>query len=305
MERFFHYFGFTKTEQRGFFIFVLLVSFICVIKPLYTYFRPLEPSHSSVVYFSDLQKSTTDREGSYHRSDDRPLHRDINAVRGVITYFDFDPNHLPAADWKKIGFSDKQIAVITNYRSKGGVFRSKEDVAKMYSISEKEYDRIAPYIKIGTIKEYSADPRSGGGKQANAEIKKDIRPIAINMGDTSAFKGIYGIGSVLSARIVKYREKLGGYYCVDQLAEVYGISPEQYESMKKKVVLDSVALSRLAINTIDKDELSKHPYISYKQAQVIVNYRNQHGVFKDLNDLKKILILDDLFFRKIEPYLKF
>lgn len=120
------------------------------------------------------------------------------------------------------------------------------------------------------------------------------------------WKLLHGIGSVLSKRIVKYRESLGGFHSIDQINEVYGLSLEIFEQIKPNLQINNETLiQRININLAAADELAIHPYINKKQAQTIVNYRNQHGNFKNLESLSQIKSLDNVFLRKIEYYLEY
>ncbi|HLS37651.1 MAG TPA: helix-hairpin-helix domain-containing protein, partial [Sphingobacterium bovisgrunnientis] len=151
----------------------------------------------------------------------------IKKTNKTITYFTFDPNTATANQWDKLGLSPKQIQVILNYRSKGGKFYKKEDLRKIYSISEKDYNRLESYITIST-----ADDKPKKSFETSAyekrEVKSIARPISINTADTSELKQLKGIGSVLAARIVKFRDALGGFHSVNQIQEVYGISEETF-----------------------------------------------------------------------------
>lgn len=129
--------------------------------------------------------------------------------------------------------------------------------------------------------------------------------IEINTADTSESKKLKGIGSVLSARIVKFRDVLGGFHSIEQIKEIYGISEETYISIKDKLTLSYLKINKLNINQSTVDELAKHPYISKKQAQALVNYRNQHGAYSKMNNLTQNKALDKDFLCKIEPYLEF
>src|SRR5690606_4677327 len=145
MKRFFAYFGFTKAERRGFSILMLLTFVVGIIPFLSHYFNEERVLEHSVTYFSDA-----DTEKDFQRKAVKFVSKDKERKKEHehISYFYFDPNGLPEADWQRLGFSARQIAVIKNYEAKGGRFYKKEDVAKIYSISKKDYERIAPYIVI-------------------------------------------------------------------------------------------------------------------------------------------------------------
>src|SRR5690606_7315930 len=132
-----------------------------------------------------------------------------------------------------------------------------------------------------------------------------VDPVDINKADTVAFKRLKGIGSVYAARIVKFREALGGFHHVGQIKEVYGISDELFQAIHESLILEEKNIRQLEVNRLEVEELAKHPYISKKEASLIVNYRMQHGVFQSIEDLKNIYALSDDFLRKIAPYLRF
>jgi len=111
-----------------------------------------------------------------------------------------------------------------------------------------------------------------------------------------------GIGSKLAARIVNFRDKLGGFYSVDQVGETYGLADSTFQKIKGSLQL-SGSVKKFNINTATKDELKIHPYIKWNLANAIVEYRNQHGAFKSLDELKNIVLIDEVTFEKIVHYL--
>ena len=112
-----------------------------------------------------------------------------------------------------------------------------------------------------------------------------------------------GIGPVLSKRIVSFRQKLGGFYSVDQVAETYNLPDSTFEKIKKYLLPGSKAIKKININSATIEELKAHPYINYSVANAIFQYRQQHGKFNSIDDLKKIVSIDDQLLQKIAPYL--
>lgn len=307
MKKFFLYFGFNRLEQRGFFVFttfMLLIIFIPYGVKLFNHSTSLSPA---LIYFE-----SQDKEQEISQLDLSPPNKNYastNTTKDKITYFNFDPNNLEELSWSKLGFSDKQIKVIKNYEAKGGKFFKKEDVAKIYVISSNDYARIAPYIQIKEQKQSTYMPFNRmETKRRNPDVTVLKRTILVNINtaDTTEWKELKGIGSVLAKRIVKYRDALGGFYSVDQVKEVYGLPVETFDTIHDKLQLgNDLLISNINVNTVTADELSKHPYISKKQALTIINYRNQHGSFKKVESLSSIHSLDNDFLRKIEPYLEY
>ncbi|HAE68400.1 MULTISPECIES: helix-hairpin-helix domain-containing protein [Sphingobacterium] len=315
MKRLLAYFKFNKTEQNGFFIIlviiVLFVTIYALIKsntrdPIPNQAKLFEQSfHDSLEVSGPVNKQEV--EATYSTKDKSAGAISEHSVLEETKLFYFDPNNLPHADWHKLGLSDKQIAVLKNYEKKGGRFRVKTDLKKIYSINGRLYNRLEPYIQIKTM------PDSARTKQQNkAPLLYDkfernkAELIDINTCDTTALISLKGIGSVLSKRILKYKEVLGGFYRIEQLKEVYGVTAETYDQIKDYIVVANLdGIKKININKLDANSLAKHPYLSPKDAKLIVNYRDQHGSYVNIEDLTKIGTLSDLAIAKIAPYLIF
>jgi competence protein ComEA len=226
-----------------------------------------------------------------------------NKSRGEL--FPFDPNTLSKEGWKKLGIRDKTIQTIQNYLTKGGHFNKPEDLQRIYGLYQDEYERLAPYIKIET-------KATGHNRPDETKVFADYNPavkkathhnqINVNAADTTAFISLPGIGSKLANRIINFREKLGGFYTIEQVKETFGLPDSTFQKIKPYLVLENVVVKKVNINTAGIDELKVHPYIRFNIANAIVAYRNQHGPFSDLQDLKKIMIITDDLYEKITPY---
>lgn len=217
--------------------------------------------------------------------------------------FYFDPNNLPADGWRKLGVREKTITTIQKYLTKGGHFYKAEDLKKIYGIHDDEYAKLEPYIKIATT-------HDDAGKQFTIEIKKDkfsnapkFDPVEINTADTSAFIALPGIGSKLASRIVNFRDRLGGFYSPDQIGEIYGLPDSTFQKIRQYLLVRDTTVKKININTATKEELKTHPYIRWALANAIVEYRNQHGNFSSVEDLKKISLITDDVFNKVKFYL--
>src|SRR5690606_29277326 len=172
---------------------------------------------------------------------------DKGRVRKDVTkkLFPFNPNHLPAEQWRKLGLTDRQIKVIHNYESKGGSFRRREDLQKIYSISEACYQELAPYVNIPEMERPSFNTRTRYPDRKAPESKKINRIIELNAADSAALVEVKGIGPVLASRILQYRSRLGGFREVAQLREVFGIDSTRYEEIFSQFAVDSTALRKI------------------------------------------------------------
>ena len=222
--------------------------------------------------------------------------------------FYFDPNSLSKNGWQKLGLRDKTIGIIQNYLAKGGHFKKPEDLQRIYGLHKDDYDRLVPYVKIET---QSAENKNNAfsGTRKFSENKVDswnalrYASIDINAADTADFINLPGIGSKLATRIVNFREKLGGFYTIEQVRETFGLPDSTFQKVKQYLKLENSSIRKININTANIDELKAHPYIRYNIANPIVAYRNEHGSFSSIEDLKKIMIITDEVYQKIAPYL--
>lgn len=127
--------------------------------------------------------------------------------------------------------------------------------------------------------------------------------IDINSADTNQLMKIYGIGSVLSKRIIKYRDLLGGFHNVNQLLDVYAMDTIAFEKFKHQIFVDLSLVKKIDINFASANQLSKYPFINYKLANSIVNYRNNHGLFSNNKELLNLYLMDTITHNKLLPYI--
>jgi competence protein ComEA len=123
--------------------------------------------------------------------------------------------------------------------------------------------------------------------------------IELNSADTTELKSLRGIGSGFARRIVKFRDKLGGFYCKEQLLEVYGLDENIFNLIKDGVLVDVSTIKKMKVNELSIKELKNHPYISYYQALAIVNARDAN-TDKRLNSADEIAISNDITADDIE-----
>ncbi|MDP9042953.1 MAG: helix-hairpin-helix domain-containing protein, partial [Bacteroidota bacterium] len=112
-----------------------------------------------------------------------------------------------------------------------------------------------------------------------------------------------GIGAKLASRIVHFREKLGGFYHVNQVGETYGLPDSTFQKIKPFLRLKNVTLTCMDLNTATKEILQSHPYIRWQIASEIISYRQQHGSFHSVGELLQLAQMDSMKFEKLRPYL--
>ena len=262
----------------------------------------IKVSDSSNDYY---QKNHNEDAYAYQYDKRKSSYNENSTTKGELFYF--DPNTISTSDWKRLGLRDKTIKTIENYLNKGGHFYKPVDLQKIYGLHEDEYERLKPYIKI------ESNPSKTNQELVLTNSKDEPPPaktyasrysiIEVNTADTSAFISLPGIGSKLAARIVTFREKLGGFYSVEQIGETYGLPDSTFQKIKQYLKLDNPSVKKININTATVDEMKAHPYIKFSLANPIVAYRTEHGLFTKVEDIKKVMAVTDDIFKKIAPYI--
>ena len=220
----------------------------------------------------------------------------------------FNPNLANQDEFDQLGMSKKTIKIIFNYRNKGGSFYKKKDLLKIYGMDTTLYQQLEPYILLdknnNTITKDTFQNRKSKFTPKSTPAKKPLAIIDINQSTVQDWEQIRGLGNYYSKKIVAFREKLGGFSSIDQVNDTYGIKDSLFQEFKSQLVFSPI-FRPIPINKISAEDLNKHPYISKKQARIISNFRNNHGAFANIDDLKKIKALNTETMEKITPYLSF
>ncbi|HLK30132.1 MAG TPA: helix-hairpin-helix domain-containing protein [Puia sp.] len=312
------YFSFTKKERIG--VLTLLVLIVLVFILPYFFSSPKNKNNNKEEFEkfkNEIAQLKTERKDSnrsvqkeenkneeYAENYNEPYHKKEEKINGELFYF--DPNTISTEDWKRLGLRDKTIHTIQNYLSKGGKFHKPEDLEKIYGLRENEYLRLMLYIKIenGYAKNKGEKTVSDNKRDFPEHKTKVFEEIDINEADTSKFISLPGIGSKLASRIVSFREKLGGFYAVEQISEIYNLPDSTFQKIKPYLKIENGHVKKININAADANTLKSHPYIKWNLANAIVQYRAQHGDYKSIDELKQIAIITPEIFQKISNYVE-
>ncbi len=292
-----NHYGFSKRSLNGLLFLLLLIVAVTLAPAIYRryFLKPptIDPTEAQALQQLELIDRYTKRNDKNTRSEieDSP-------TRPSIHYQIFDPNLIDEKQWQQFGLSYKQAMAIVNYVKKGGRFYKPEDLKKMYTISPEKYKALLPYILISESKPFEK-------RAMTAYPKREPVMVEINTADTLELDKIRGIGITFAKRIIKYRERLGGFYSKEQLFEVFGIDTPKFNEIKDQIKIELEAIRKLNINAAEFEDLKRHPYLSFKQMNAIIQYRKQHGPYKSIADLNKVLILNPETIQRIAPYLSF
>lgn len=218
----------------------------------------------------------------------------------------FDPNTAPETELLAMGLSQNIVTTLSKFRQKGGFFRKKEDFQKIYGVTPELYLSIEPYIQIAENQINRDKIKDASITNTNSinvpTLPKRIDP---NSATEADWLQLRGIGRIFAARIVEYRDKLGGFVTPYQLKEINGLPDSTYQYILP--LLNPIAptsFRKLKINRVTLEEL-RHPYISRKQAEIIIRYRANHSIFTNILDLQKIGIMSNDNLERLRPYLDF
>lgn len=226
---------------------------------------------------------------------------DKSVAADRINPFRFDPNTLDAKGWERLGFSKKQSESIVKFREKGGTFRKKEDLKKLFVIDEAIYNKLEPFVIID-VKAVPAFTKSDTASTKSYR-KKEFATAELNSADSAALVNVRGIGPAFARRIIRYREKLGGYSDLNQLLDVYGIDSTRFLQIERNLSVDQSLIKKININSASIDQLRAHPYLDYFVAKAIVDKRIQKGAYTHVSQIMEIPLVYEALYLKIKPYL--
>lgn len=222
-----------------------------------------------------------------------------------VSLFVFDPNKADSVELSRLGLPAHVVRNVLKYRQKGGRFKTVESFSRMYGLEQDLFEQLKPYIRI--VKPEVTESKKLDTIVPAKEIKKKAFKypegtlVDVNVADTTELKKIPGIGSGIAKAIVAYRNRLGGFYSLEQLAEIEYITP----SLMKWFKLEEPLLRPLKINEVGLETLRSHPYLNFYQAKIIVEHRRKKGPIKNLSQLSLYEEFTEKDLERLSAYFKF
>ena len=290
------YFSFTSSERRGIVVLLCLMVLVFIADKLIFYFE--KPRKADEELFNTMLAQTGNTP-------------DLIKPQSLFT---FNPNTIDSLALDSLMLPLQIKRNLLRYRHAGGRFKTPDDFQKMYGMTDSIFAVISDYIKVSESsiienkeiipeKERFVIPEKEDTVPAIVE-QKVVSKIELNHATAEELLKLYGIGEVLSERIIKYRDLLGGFYSIDQLKEVYGLRPETFELVKDKLMVDISGITMLNVNFAEVRELTRHPYLETSEVKNIIAYREKNGFIEDISILRRDSVLSEDSFNKIKPYLK-
>ncbi len=290
--------GFSRSEANG--LLLLLPIMLLSIFLLQWYNQYLRESSFQAIDYEALEKWKNEVKASIEIKEAiEPISQPTS-----IQKFRFNPNKVSHEEIVSLGFSKAVASNWSKYLKAGAEFQKKEDLLKIYGIDKNKVTDLWSYIDLPIPSNNSS--REIEAEKEESQVALMANPIAkidLNMANAEELKRVYGIGEVLSIRIIKFRDKLGGFHSLEQLNEIYGLKADAIANISEKFTV-SRPHKFLRVNSDSIKTLANHPYLNYNHARAIVNYRSSNGQFADLNGLSAIKILNDSLLIKIAPYVK-
>ena len=348
--------NFTRAQRSGLLVLLLL---IVALQVLIFKFDTIFPANNNLVgqIPNDLQQQYDSL-------------RIIALENKKKKIYPFNPNYLSDFKGYYLGMSLSEINKVQAYRKQGKYFNSKQEFKQISGMSDSLFSVLEPFINIPKYKKFttysSTNNKPISNKNINLASAEDLQSISgigkvlsgriikfrnslggftdkkqldkvyglkpevikrlwqvfylkivekpavhyvkkpFNSASAEQLREVNGIGEKLSQRIIKYRNKLGGFAIKEQLNDVYGLKPEVIERVWQQFSIENPNknITKIELNDANIKELAQNPYISYQLAKKIVSYRTLHGAFHNFADLLKINDFPKTKFKQITLFLK-
>ena len=290
---------FTREELYGLAAVLFVIILIVVLLRLYKR-ETTGPSNNQA---SNAQQELSDFEAQIKKDSLAWVkqHPHWNNEKETGKLFSFDPNTASYETFMALGFAPWQAKNALKYRAKGGRWKSAEHFSHLYGLSEKDFARLRPYIIIHQESNERTQYRSDSIRRQRVEKYAPGTKIDINAADTNALKKIPGIGSYYAGKIVRYRERLGGFVSKQQLKEIDGLP----ENIEQWFLITKLIPNQVYINKVSFKQLIRHPYFNYEQTKAIINHIRLNGPIKSWEELRFLGIFTKKELERLYPYVAF
>ena len=204
------------------------------------------------------------------------------------TIYPFNPNFITDFKGYKLGMSVEEIDRLLAYRAQNKFVNSAAEFQAVTKVSDSLLKAISPYFKFP---DWVKNNKNNSQEFAKNDFSKPGKIIVldINQANKEDLMKVYGIGDKISDRILEQKEKYGAFVSMEQIDDIWGLSPEVLEKLKSSFAVKSVSnCKKININNASVKELSQFPFFRFQLAKDIVIYRTMNGniTFEDLSKIK-------------------
>ncbi len=214
----------------------------------------------------------------------------------------FDPNKASQSELEAQGLPTYLAQRIVKYRNAGGQFREKADLKKIYGLQEDHYQQLADRIVIVT--RFKSESQTSDREKYQRRQPNPLVFVDVNRADKATWQKLHGIGPYYADRILRFRESLGGFVSIDQVGDTYRLPDSVFQAIRP-YLQHSPIQRKLAINKSDWETLENHPYISRRQATIILRHREQGRMLDNKEDLHYLEVFSEEDIRRLLPYIDF
>lgn len=277
MKDFKSHFRFNKRERSGVFFLLLIVLLLQVGYVLLSYLPIAKPKG---VFSKDIVlQSKID------------VLKKNALQKDSVKVYPFNPNFINDYKGYTLGMSVDEINRLHVFRKQNQYVNSPEEFQKVTLISDSLLAIISPYFRFPEWTQTTNRKSEVQSKVAkNSEYDQNSIGIKdLNKATSEDLKSVHGIGDKLSQRIVKFRNRLGGFLVDDQLFDVYGLDSQVAKiALNSFRVIEKPDIKKININTASVEEMVQLVYLRKRVALHIVEYRNMNGGIGSLDELTKI-----------------
>jgi competence ComEA-like helix-hairpin-helix protein len=272
-----HFLKLNKRQRRG----VLFLSLLVIIFQIIYFLIDFTPDNTSVANI-ERERFINDKIDSIKL---------VKSKNNIVKIFPFNPNFLTDFKASKLGMTVDEIDRLFAFRKTGKYVNSTIEFQQVTKINDSLLAKIRPFFKFPewVNKKVKFKDKNSVIKANQYTNQKPLNTQDINTATSKDLQQINGIGEALSARIIKYRDKLGGFYFKDQLGEVYGLSPQVVKRVNQYFkILSKPKIKKININEATFKQVLHLPYIDYELTKKIFSYRDEFAEIQSLEELKKI-----------------
>lgn len=242
-----------------------------------------------IYYFYDFSSiKQTDKEQSVWLANQNAIDSlKLGNKNHKSTIYPFNPNFITDFKGYKMGMKVEEIDRLLAYRKQNKFVNSAAEFQTVTKVSDSLLNAISPYFKFPDWVNSKNNSFKSFDKKDYSKPEKSI-VLDINEASKEDLMKVYGIGDKISERILEQKQKLGAFVSMEQMNDVWGLSPEVIEKLNISFIVKSIShAKKIDINNASVKELSQFPFFSYQLAKDIVVYRTMNGDIK-IADLPKI-----------------